>query len=404
MSILDKRTETPSNIEVKYPITSTQNHGLYIHIPFCKKKCGYCDFYSVTDQGFVKPFLDALLQEMILASQTELVTDTLYFGGGTPSILQPHQIRSLLDQAQNYFRFTSGLEITLEVNPGTTSKDQLAQLKEIGINRLNIGVQSFSSESLHFLDRIHTPEKAYQTIRDARGVGFDNIGLDLIFGIPGQDRAAWQDDLTKALAWSPEHLSCYMLTIENGTPLARQKNAGGFKMLPEKQTASLFQITQKTLVNAGYEQYEISNFARNDSQGNTYRSLHNQKYWSFAPYTGLGPSAHSYAPPFRHWNIRDLKDYITVIKNGRLPIDEREETTREQQMTEAIYLGLRTSAGININQFEEKFKVSFEPLFAGSIREFCDQALMVCNDIRCTLTPQGMLYHESIAQSLIQNL
>ena len=376
-------------------------HGIYIHIPFCLKKCAYCDFYSLTDLTLRRPFVEALLQEMTLAASPDVPSDTLYFGGGTPSVLAPQQIGALMRQARSRFTLTPDAEITLEVNPGTVTREYLAFLRQTGINRINIGVQSFSRDTLQFLGRIHTPGQATQAILHARQAGFDNVGLDLIFGIPGQDAVSWQNDLKKALSWSPEHLSCYILTFEEGTPLDQKRKTHDFRLLPEKRIARLFRITRQMLTEAGYEQYEISNYAKIDTDGHTRRSRHNLKYWSFAPYTGLGPSAHSYAPPIRYWNVRDTGRYMATLQQGRLPVEEREKTTLEQQMIETLYLGLRTSEGIDLARFEKTFQQSFRQRYGNILPVLCEERLLRLENGRCVLTPEGMLFHDGIVARLL---
>jgi len=383
--------KTPENI----------SHGIYLHIPFCLKKCAYCDFYSLTDLTLRQPFVDALLREMERVNPPGVLSDTLYFGGGTPSVLTADQITALMQKAQSRFTLAPDTEFTMEVNPGTVTLNRLRFLKQIGINRLNIGVQSFSDDTLKFLGRIHTPEKAIQTIEQARKVGFDNIGLDLMFGIPGQDTASWQDELNTTLALSPEHLSCYILSFEKATPLGRQRKAKVFKVLSERRVADLFRVTQQVLKGAGYEQYEISNYAKINRNGQTWRSRHNQKYWSFAPYTGLGPSAHTYAPPTRYWNVRDVGQYVASLTQGQLPIQEKEKTTTEQQITETIFLGLRTSDGIDMTHFEKKFQVSFNQKFGNILQALCEENLVNIKNNRCALTPEGMLFHDSIVGRLL---
>ncbi len=377
------------------------NHGVYIHIPFCLKKCAYCDFYSLTDLTLRQPFVESLLQEMALVKPRDVLIDTLYFGGGTPSVLTPQQIEALMHQARSLFTLTPDAEITMEVNPGTVTQNHLNFLRQIGINRINIGVQSFSCDTLEFLGRIHTPGDATQAIQSARKAGFDNIGLDLMFGIPGQNIPSWQDDLKTSLTWSPEHLSCYMLTFEKGTPLDKRRKANTFKVLPEQHIADLFRITQQILSDAGYEQYEISNYAKIDTGGHPRRSRHNQKYWSFAPYIGLGPAAHSYAPPIRYWNVRDVGLYTAALAQGRLPIEEREKTTAEQQITEAIYLGLRTSDGIDVAHFEKTFHMEFNQRYGGVLQALCKENLVILENGRCVLTPEGMLFHDSIVERML---
>jgi len=378
--------------------------GIYLHIPFCLKKCAYCDFYSLTDLTLQQPFVDALLREMELINPPDVLSDTLYFGGGTPSVLTAGQITALMQKAQSHFTLAPDTEITMEVNPGTVTQNRLRFLKQIGINRLNIGVQSFSDDTLKFLGRIHTRRKAIQTIEQARKAGFDNIGLDLMFGIPGQDTTSWQDELKTALSWSPEHFSCYILSFEEATPLGRQRKANAFKVLSEQRVADLFRVTQQVLNDAGYEQYEISNYAKINRNGQTWRSRHNQKYWSFAPYTGLGPSAHSYTPPKRYWNVRDVGQYMHALTQGKLPIQEEEDTTTEQQITEAIFLGLRTSDGIDMTYFEKKFQMSFNQKYGNILQALCEEKLVKIKNDHCVLTPEGMLFHDSIVERLINFL
>jgi len=338
---------------------------------------------------------------MTLVKSHDAPSDTLYFGGGTPSVLTPRQLETLMQQVRSLFTLTPDAEITMEVNPGTVTQNHLNYLKQIGINRINIGVQSFSHGTLKFLGRIHSPDDATRVIEHARNAGFDNIGLDLIFGIPGQDAYSWQYDLKTALNWSPEHLSCYILTFEEATPLGRQRKAKAFKVLSEQGVADLFRVTQQVLDDAGYEQYEISNYAKINQNGQTWRSRHNQKYWSFAPYTGLGPSAHSYTPPTRYWNVRDVGQYMGALTQGQLPIQEKEKTTTEQQITEAIFLGLRTSDGIDMTHFEKTFQMTFNQKYGNILQTLCAENLVNIKNGRCVLTPEGMLFHDSIVERLI---
>jgi oxygen-independent coproporphyrinogen-3 oxidase len=385
-----------------FETASSPKHGIYIHIPFCLRKCPYCDFYSLTDLTLRQSFVQSLLQEMALVNSQNALSDTLYFGGGTPSVLTPQQIEALMQRARNLFTLTPDAEITMEVNPGTVTQDYLNFMRQIGINRINIGVQSFSRDTLEFLGRIHSPEHATQAIQYARKAGFDNIGLDLIFGIPGQDASSWQDDLKRALVLAPEHLSCYILSFEKGTPLDQMRKTNTFKVPPEQHIADLFRITQQVLNDAGYEQYEISNYAKINTSGKTWRSRHNRKYWSFAPYTGLGPAAHSYAAPVRYWNVRDVGLYTAALAQGRLPIEEKEKTTTEQQITEAIYLGLRTSDGIDTAHFKKSFQMDFKKQYEDTLKALCEENLVIVENDRCALTAEGMLFHDGIVSRLIQ--
>ena len=226
--------------------------GIYIHIPFCIKKCPYCDFYSITDQSLKQPFIEALIREMQMVSSHPLVCDTLYLGGETPSVLKAKNIERIIENAYRLFNFLHDTEITIEVNPGTVTTEKLKGYQSVGINRINIGVQSFNDEFLDFLGRIHSSNDADLTIRGARKAGFDNIGIDLIYGISGQTKKTWLSDLRKAVGFEPEHLSCYMLTYEKGTPLDRDRRQGRFKPLAGSLLGELFETTMEYLTAHGY--------------------------------------------------------------------------------------------------------------------------------------------------------
>lgn len=376
-----------------HPAGSTQPAGLYIHIPFCVRKCRYCDFYSVTDTSLATAFVLALLREMTECQAGDLVFDTLYMGGGTPSVLPPAHIQTIVDTARNTFQFRADAEITLELNPGTITRTHLDTYIAAGINRLNVGIQSFQPDALSFLGRCHTVQDARQALSWAQSAGFENIGLDLIYGIPDQTRDTWRLDLQTALSFKPAHLSCYMLTYESGTPLYRHWKNGHIQPLPDTQAAELFQVTTNTLTDAGYQHYEISNFARSRAQ----RSRHNQKYWYHVPYLGFGPAAHSFTAPVRRWNTRHVTDYMDRIQAGHSPEDDRETLTREQLMIEAVYLGLRTSDGIGIEDFDEQFGIRFTDHFDQLISELAAEKLLTTQENRCALTPTGMLHADGIA-------
>ena len=369
--------------------------SIYIHIPFCIKKCPYCDFYSITDQSLKQPFVKALIREMQMVSSHPLVCDTMYFGGGTPSVLKPENIGRIIENAYGLFNISTDTEITIEVNPGTVTPEKLKGYQSVGINRINIGVQSFQDVNLDFLGRIHSSNDADLTIRGARKAGFDNIGIDLIYGIPGQTKKTWLSDLRKTIEFEPEHLSCYMLTYEKGTPLDRERQQGRFKPVAGSLLAELFETTMEYLTAHGYIQYEISNFAKNASK----ISRHNFKYWSFSPYLGFGPSAHSFIEPRRYWNCRSVKKYIENIKEGRLPVEEKEILSKEQRMMEMIYLGLRKTDGIDIDAIDENLGINFRQIFAEKIKQLEEDGyiLRIQPKNRCALSRKGMLFLDSIA-------
>ena len=372
--------------------------GLYVHIPFCLRKCCYCDFYSISDLSQTSGFLAALKREMQMNSGTSLVFDTLYIGGGTPSVLPPEAIGQIIETAGRYFSIASDAEKTLEVNPGTVTLENLSEYRKFGVNRLNIGVQSFNDNNLRFLGRIHSGRDARLSVEWAHRAGFDNIGLDLIFGLPGQDKINWLSDLTQAGNLEPEHLSCYMLTCESGTPLDREVKTGRIHLAAEGRVLDLFDTAIHFLTNHDFLHYEVSNFARMAGPNHEPRtSRHNLKYWSFAPYIGLGPSAHSFIEPERYWNHRSVATYVRQIEAGKSATAEIERLTKEQMVIEAIYLGFRTTRGIDLDMFKARFDISFSQSFDKTIAELETRGMIKLSERHCALTRTGLPFLDSIA-------
>lgn len=374
--------------------------GLYVHIPFCIKKCRYCDFFSIADPSLLAPFIDALIAEMRLKQAAVPAVDTLYIGGGTPSVLDTDQIGRLIQAAVCTYTIPPEAEITLEVNPGSVDAARMKDFRTAGANRINIGVQSFADRFLDFLGRIHTGREGRLAVAWAQKAGFEHIGLDLIYGIPGQTRDGWLADLRQAVEMAPDHLSCYLLTIEPGTPLDEDYRARRFEAMPEKTVADLFKTTQSFLQSRGYTQYEISNFAR--SRGA--RSRHNQKYWSYAPYDGLGPAAHSFRLPVRWWNHRSVEKYIRYIEKGEAPVAGQEVLGREQQIIETIYLGLRTAEGVDIAGFNRRFNIDFTARFSEVVDALQTEGMLRLTRLRCTLTQKGLRFHEGVVKMIIEYL
>lgn len=373
-------------------------YGIYIHIPFCIRKCPYCDFYSITDLSRAPEFVRAVVCEIEMTAGPPVTADTIFFGGGTPSVLDVGQIAEILEAVHRRFDISEDAEITMEVNPGTLDVRRLRSLHEAGVNRLNIGIQSFCDPALDFLGRIHTAADGLRAFAAARDAGFDNIGLDLMFGLPGRTPDQWQQDLDTAVHLSPEHLSCYQLTYEADTRMLADLEAKKFRALNEAGASEMFEQTGRFLTSAGYERYEISNFAVSRSK----RSRHNLKYWTFAPYLGFGPSAHSFAACRRSWNVRDIGDYLARITAGGLPTEGGETLDRTRQMTEAIYLGLRLADGISIAEFENRFQTEFAALFGETVSFFESRGFLVIENGRCLLTRQGMRFADGIAGRLIE--
>jgi oxygen-independent coproporphyrinogen-3 oxidase len=303
-----------------------------------------------------------------------------------------------LDSVRRKFLVSDDPEITIEVNPGTATPDKLHECRTAGVNRVNIGIQSFQDPYLELLGRIHTAREATACFDLTRQAGFKNIGIDLIYGIPGQTTRMWKQDLKTAIALSPEHISCYLLTYEPGTPLTKALGKKSVYALPEKKTAGLFEMTRRVLTDAGYIQYEISNYAKSLPS----RSRHNLKYWTFAPY--IGPSAHSFVNNCRFWNVRSVDDYTTLIESGKPPQAGSEMPDSRQQAIEAVYLSLRCVQGICINDFEKRFSVKFQQLFGRTIALFEADGYMIQTDGFCRLTFKGMRYLDSIATRLVYDI
>ena len=379
--------------------------GLYIHIPFCLNKCRYCDFYSSTDISLIKAYTKALSIEMDLTVTDPFVFDTIYFGGGTPSVMDVRDISKIFKSLYSFFSFSKDVEITLEANPGTIFSQQLKEYISMGVNRINIGIQSFQDINLSFLGRVHSGQDGEAAIRWSRKAGFENLGIDLIYGLPNQTLKSLLLDLRHAVEFDPEHLSCYMLTYESGTPLYKALQRGMFTPLADASLARLFEETSIFLTDHGFTHYEISNFARSwSTNSKSNRSRHNCKYWSFKPYIGLGPSAHSFIGSKRYWNHKSLIKYLDRLNSGTLPIKGVEVLNKEQQMIEAIYLGLRKSEGIKIDEFNLTFGLSFKKLFKDVIIYLEDKGFIIIDKNYCTLSMKGMLFSDSVASMFINHM
>jgi oxygen-independent coproporphyrinogen-3 oxidase len=367
--------------------------GLYIHVPFCISKCGYCSFYSIKSLNLIPQYIEALKFEMEYYKGQFSSFDTIYFGGGTPSLLTTLQLAEILAVIRKYFRIDANSEITLEANAGDISLEYLKALRGTGINRLNIGIQSFDDKVLKFLGRRHTAKEAVSSIEAARKAGFDNLGIDLIYGIHGAGIKSWKKDLLKALSFAPEHISCYQLSLGINTPLDKQYSAQGWDLPDENMEHRFFLVTDEELKKAGYLHYEVSNFARSDK----FKSRHNQKYWKHVPYLGLGPAAHSFLTNRRWWNKASAGTYIREISAGILPVEGTETLTNEQMQLEALFLGLRTSEGIDLRLYKTRYG---EDLLTGKtdiIDELIKNKLVVLKNGFLRPTVAGMAVADSLA-------
>lgn len=366
--------------------------GLYIHIPFCMIKCGYCNFYSVTESGRIPSFLDALRKEMSLYRLNGDSFDTVYIGGGTPSIIALTDLERLFTDIRRNFFIAPEAEVTIEVNPADVTSSLLQTLRQVGVNRISIGVQSFDNSLLAFLGRRHNRAQVVFAIETSQAAGFAHVGIDLIYGIPGQTLSSWLGSLREAIALTPDHVSCYQITIEAGTPLADRSRKGEITPPDESIQADYFSRTAEFLENAGYIHYEISNFAHEGLE-----SRHNSKYWNHTPYLGLGPAAHSFRQNERRWNHRSLDAYRRDLSAGLPPIEAKELLTGEQLRLEALYLGLRTRKGIHLETFRMRYgqdlvreKGKFlNQLIGDGLLEICGEYLRP--------TRQGMAVADSLA-------
>ena len=339
--------------------------GLYVHIPFCSSICPYCDFAVLTgNRSRQERFVSHLLSEIELAGnhdghlgQREKIRgfDTVYFGGGTPSFLYVEGLSEIAKAISEKGWLDSDCRWFLEVNPEDVTPSSLSAWKELGIGSLSLGAQALDDEALPWLGRHHTVEDVQRSVGRAREAGFDSISLDLIYGRPGQELAAWRKELEAAIALEPDHLSCYQLTIHDRTLFGRRQREGEVMEASDDRQADLFRLTHELLADAGYEGYEVSNFARSEA----HRSRHNQKYWYHTPYLGLGPSAHSFDGRCRFWNERSLFDWQKKIDDGESAVEGRETLSHEELLLEAVMLRMRTKDGLDLSWVRERFVVDF---------------------------------------------
>tara|TARA_B100000131_G_C18094579_1_gene603509 strand:+ start:650 stop:1786 length:1137 start_codon:yes stop_codon:yes gene_type:complete len=328
--------------------------GIYIHIPFCSVKCMYCDFYSITDRNQDIPiFINSLIKEIELSKikyDFDWEFDTIFIGGGTPSLLEPKYVEIIIDKINHTFNLSSIKEITLETNPGEAPLERLKAYKSIGINRLSIGFQSFDPKILKFLDRLHSPNESIDTFKNARLAGFENINADLIFNIPGQSPKRWENDLKQLISLDLEHISTYSLTVEKGTVLNSEVKKGNIVMPNEEIDLAMYEFGLDQLVSKNYYQYEISNFSKTNKE-----CLHNLHYWQLDPYLSFGPSAHSYDQKKRWWNIKTLDRYLKKISLNQLPISGQEDLNSNDHYNELLFNGLRLNKGVELKKLQMAF-------------------------------------------------
>lgn len=363
--------------------------GVYLHIPFCKSRCSYCDFATdvYRSGGAVQGYVNALCSEIAEAG-TGVLADTVYLGGGTPSMLEPQQVAQILDTVRQIFEVTTDAEITMEMNPATVTAETLAAYRELGIDRASFGVQTFNDRDLKLLARGHNAKDVRETFQMLRAAGFENVSFDLIAGLPGQALDDWKRNLDAAIGLSPEHISLYLLEIHEGTPLAEQILSERRPRPDEELAAVMYETMLDRLAAAGYVQYEISNFA---CPG--FESRHNTKYWRLDPVLGFGVSAHSFNGTERYANVRDTARYVALIGEKRSAEVMRESI---DLASEAAFLGLRLEDGIDLPGYEDRYGISLTDKFAGELASAIENGLLVNDGRHLRLTRRGKLYSNEV--------
>ncbi len=380
------------NSEGSYIVPAPPYWGLYIHVPFCRRKCRYCDFPSYAAPHLIPRYLESLDREIAVQRGVPGPLATVYLGGGTPSLLSEPQLEAVLRRVFDGFTVVPDAEITMEVNPEGLTREYLRALRGMGINRLSIGVQSLDDGILRFLGRGHTADEGIRAVKAARDEGFDNVCVDLIHSIPGQEIDSWRAELQRVLELEPEHCSLYSLTVEPSTPLGKDREKGRFAPLGEEEERSFFLAGHDTMEAAGYLHYEVSNFARSP----LLVSRHNSGYWVHRPYLGLGPSAHSFHRDRRWWNVRSLRRYNEMTEAGRSPVEGGETLGDEEFMLETLYFGFRTARGLDLEDFERCFgwNPAVEP--AGLMNELCSSGWVRIEGTRMIPTAEGMLRSDGL--------
>jgi oxygen-independent coproporphyrinogen-3 oxidase len=372
--------------------------GIYIHIPFCRQACYYCDFHFSTNTSRQEEMVDSLCREIALQRyylQGEPI-QTIYIGGGTPSLLTQQQLILLMEQIHSIFPVAQDAECTLEANPDDLSMEKLDALQRTGINRLSLGIQSFNDQLLKQMNRLHNARQAVDAFHRARQAGFMNISIDLIYAIPGETTSQWQKDIEQALTLKPEHISSYSLTIEEKTVFGRWAQIGKLHPEPDDTAAHHLEMLVDYLTTAGYEQYEVSNFAWPG-----FYSRHNSSYWKQQSYLGIGPGAHSYNKESRQFNIRNNHRYIDALQQNVIPA-EKEVLTVPDKINEYLLTTLRTQWGTNLQKLEEEYGYAIQTKHGGYIQALIDRNLARLEANHLLLTRKGRMLADKIASDLFQ--
>jgi oxygen-independent coproporphyrinogen-3 oxidase len=370
--------------------------GLYIHVPFCRSKCPYCDFYSIPfDEELKNSYLKALKQEIIISAKDKpgLKADTLYFGGGTPSLLKPNEVGQIINLCRKHFSLSDSAEISLEANPESLNLKKLRSYYSVGINRLSLGFQSLNDEELNIIGRLHNASKAIHAYSQACKAGFDNISIDLMMGIPQQTLERWEYTLNQIVQLKPQHISTYILEIKEGSLWSKRPLE---KHASEEAVSKMYYFTLDFLSSNGYQQYEISNFSLPG-----FCSYHNYKYWSGYTYLGFGPSAHSLYNNYRYDNVSDLNQYIERIKNVGSARDKRIFLTKNNRLEEILFLGLRKTEGVELKLFQVEFGIDILSKFSQEISRLQDAGLVEISKGFFKLSRKGLLLSNEVFQAFL---
>jgi oxygen-independent coproporphyrinogen-3 oxidase len=360
--------------------------GIYIHIPFCKQRCTYCDFYTEVAPQFIPPIIDSMIKEIDIRKDylQNSIINTIYFGGGTPSILHSGQFSDLFEAINNRYQVSKDAEITFEANPDDITPEFLASIRPLPFNRLSIGIQSFDDDDLKRINRRHTSKQAVEAVERAQAAGFANISIDLIYGLPFQKIESWEKQLDKAFSLHIQHISAYGLTYEEGTPLWKQRESGKIKSVDDQTMNTMYLMLREKMKQNGFEAYEISNFSLPG-----FRSRHNSSYWKEEPYLGIGPSAHSYDILSRQWNIASIQEYIRAVNSGAL-FFEREELTLYDRYNDFVMVSLRTSEGIDVSLLKSEFGSELAEYCLKNIKTFIDSEQVYYSDGKLRLSTSGI--------------
>ena len=379
-------------------INNLKESAIYVHIPFCDHKCIYCDFYSIITSDNISSFLQSLKKEIKYYAENyspNRITTSIFFGGGTPSLMQPEYLEEIISSIAENFNVSAEAEITMETNPGTVDKEKLRKFKTAGINRISIGVQSFNDDELKFLTRIHNSKTAIETLHIASEVGFENISLDLIFNLPKQTKRMWLSNLKQAIQLPIKHISTYSLTLERGTILNKMVLDGKVTLQDNDHDADLYETTLDFFENSDFYQYEVSNFTKPGDE-----CKHNNVYWQYGEYLGLGTSAHSFVDGKRWWNYSSLKRYMNEINTNGNAIANYEELSPEEFHNEYVMLALRSS-GIKLKKYKRTFGDNWFKKNYSYFKKLENENFILLDDSNIKLTKQGYAVCDEILQNIL---